>query len=167
MPKKISQDVFLLQHNFELLPLEVQELFDIAKKAADNAHSPYSNFQVGAALKMANGDVYTGSNQENASFPAGLCAERVAIYAAKAQHPDVPVEFMVIVAKHIEAKDFQYATPCGQCRQSMNEYEEKQETPIRIYLLAEDDQVFESRSVENLLPFKFTANILGANGAQN
>ncbi len=165
MAKKISQDVYLLQHQFEELPLDVQELFAKAKTAAKNAHSPYSNFQVGAALKMANGDIYTGSNQENASFPAGLCAERVAIFAAKAQNPDIAVEFMVIVAKHVEAKDYQYATPCGQCRQAMNEYEEKQEEPIRIYLMAEEGVVYESRSVENLLPFKFTADKLGSNGA--
>lgn len=160
MAKKISQDVYLLQHQLEDLPEEIQHLFVKAKEAAKNAHSPYSNFQVGAALKLEDGSVYSGSNQENAAYPAGLCAERVTIFSAKAQNPNLTVECIAIVAKHIDAKDYQYATPCGGCRQVMNEYEEKQKKPITVYLMAEDNQVLESRSIENLLPFKFTADVL-------
>ena len=160
MAKKISQDTYLLQHQLEELPEDIQYLFKRAKEAAKNAHSPYSHFQVGAALKLEDGNIYTGSNQENAAYPAGLCAERVAIFSAKALNPYISVECIAIVAKHIKAKDYQYATPCGGCRQVMNEYEEKQKKPIKIYLMADNEQVFESRSVENLLPFKFTADVL-------
>ena len=152
---KISQDVYLLKHQFEDLPLEVQLLFEKAKKAAKNAHSPYSHFQVGAALKLVNGEIFTGSNQENAAYPSGFCAERVTIFTAKAQNPNIAVECMVIVAKHIDANDYQYATPCGSCRQVMNEYEVKQKSPIKIYLMSENNQVLESRSVENFLPLNF------------
>lgn len=135
---------------------EVAELIEEAKKAANQAYAPYSRFLVGAALKLGNGLIIRGNNQENAAYPSGLCAERVACFAAKAQYPDESIEMIAIVAKNADADHFKLATPCGSCRQAMSEYENHQEELIKLYLLADDGQVYESESIENLLPFKFS-----------
>lgn len=138
----------------------VQDLMQKAIQVRDNAYAPYSKFNVGAALLLENGVVITGSNQENASYPSGLCAERTAIYYAGAQYPDVKILEIAISAtsKNIPTKD--PIPPCGACRQAISEYEVKQNTPISIYFMGESGKVVKSNSLANLLPWVFDKSVL-------
>ncbi len=154
--REITRTSKIIAYTSNSVEPKVQELIKEAKKAAGLAYAPYSNFQVGAALLLKNGLIIRGNNQENAAYPSGLCAERVACFAAKSQFPNEPILMIAIVAKNSEADHYKLATPCGSCRQSMSEYENNQETPIKLYLLGDDGQVYESESIENLLPYKFS-----------
>ena len=135
-------------------------LIKSAQEAALKAYAPYSNFLVGASLLLADGQVVTGNNQENACYPAGLCAERVAFFAAKSQNPDTDILKVVVVAKRREEDFYRAAAPCGSCRQVMSEYENNQSQPITLYMVDMEGKVYESPSIENLLPFKFSADSL-------
>ena len=136
------------------LPSADQELVNLAFEAAQNAYSPYSGFEVGAALRLANGVVVTGNNQENAAYPSGLCAERVAIFYAHARYPDSNIESIAVTASvdgHL-CEDPTY--PCGACRQVMAESENRSGKPIKIIIGGERiTQVMDS--VSSLLPFSF------------
>lgn len=138
----------------------VQDLMLKAIQVRDNAYAPYSKFNVGAALLLENGVVITGSNQENASYPSGLCAERTAIYYAGAQYPDIKILEIAISAtsKNTPTKD--PIPPCGACRQAISEYEVKQNTPISIYFMGESGKVVKSNSLANLLPWVFDKSVL-------
>ncbi|WP_084362803.1 cytidine deaminase [Roseivirga echinicomitans] len=156
MAKRIVKEVSLTQYEANELDQVTLELIEAAKKAALNAYSPYSNFQVGAALLLDNGKTISGNNQENACYPAGLCAERVAFFSAKSQYPDCQIMKVAIVAKPANQEQFKMATPCGSCRQVMSEYENNQEQSIKVYLPDADGSVYESDSIDNFLPFKFS-----------
>ncbi|MGJ8592553.1 MAG: cytidine deaminase [Aquaticitalea sp.] len=150
-------DVF---DNFEELPTDVQTLMNKAKAARLNAYAPYSKFLVGAAILMDNGEIITGSNQENASYPSGLCAERTAIFYAGAQFPSLRIKRMAIIAGSIHNKTTAPIPPCGACRQSIAEYEVKQDAPIEIYFMGETGKVVKSNSLSNLLPLMFDKSVL-------
>ncbi len=150
-------DVF---ENFEELPNDVKSLMEKAKEARLKAYAPYSNFLVGAALLMDNGDIITGSNQENASYPSGLCAERTAIFYAGAQFPNAKIVRMAIIAGSIHNDTASPIPPCGACRQSIAEYEVKQDAPIEIYFMGETGKVVKSNSLSNLLPLMFDKSFL-------
>jgi cytidine deaminase len=156
MAEKIKREIHLNVYNADEVPSEKQGLINEAKKAALKAYAPYSNFQVGAALQLDNGITVLGNNQENACYPSGLCAERVAFFAAKSQYPDSKVLAVAVVAKRSVDERFKMATPCGSCRQVMSEYENTQEQPIAVYLTDKEGKVYESESIDNLLPFKFS-----------
>ncbi|HLT32915.1 MAG TPA: cytidine deaminase [Aquaticitalea sp.] len=150
-------DVF---DTFEELPNEVQSLMNKAKEARFKAYAPYSNFLVGAALLLDNGEVITGSNQENASYPSGLCAERTAVFYAGAQFPKAKIIRMAIVAGARHTMTSSPIPPCGACRQSIAEYEVKQDAPIAIYFMGETGKVVKSDSLANLLPLMFDKSFL-------
>lgn len=143
------------------LPAEEQTLMQAAQAAALKAYAKYSRFQVGAALRLADGSIVSGNNQENACYPAGLCAERVAFFAAKSQYPDLAIVSAAVVAKRAEDNTFRAAAPCGSCRQVMSEYENNQDNLIRLYMMDAEGKIYESPSIENLLPFKFSEASLG------
>lgn len=134
---------------------DVQMLMHEAVKARNNAYAPYSNFHVGTALLLDNGEIITGSNQENASYPSGLCAERTAIFYAGAKYPKAKVLTMVITASAKSRETNNPIPPCGACRQSIAEYEVKQNAPIQIYFMGKVGKVAKSDSLKNLLPFIF------------
>ncbi len=142
------------------LPQEVQELMHRAMAIRKTAYAPYSNFAVGVALQLDNGEVITGSNQENAAYPSGLCAERVAIFYAGANFPDAKIIAMAITAGSKSSATTIPIPPCGACRQSIAEYEIKQESPIQIYFMGESGNVLCSESLKNLLPLMFDKNAL-------
>lgn len=144
----------------EELPLDVQQLMESAFTARDNAYAPYSNFHVGAAILMENGEIITGSNQENACYPSGLCAERTAIYYAGAKYPKSAIKIMAISAKALNKSMTKPVPPCGACRQAIAEYEVKQKLPIVLYFMGDSGQVFKSDSIESLLPLLFTQDYL-------
>jgi cytidine deaminase len=152
--QKISFDLSIYDSPQEL-PGKYEKLMSVAKKSREKAYAPYSNFKVGAAVLLENGEVVIGNNQENASFPSGLCAERVAIFQAGARFPGVPVEAIAISAASNLTKVSKPAAPCGNCRQAIAEYEQKQPKPIKIFMMGETGPVFSVNSLADLLPLTF------------
>lgn len=137
------------------LPLEIQSLMNQAIEIRKNAYAPYSKFRVGAAILLDNGKIVLGSNQENAAYPSGLCAERVAIFQAGAIYPNAKIVKLAITAASDTNPTLSPIPPCGACRQSIAEYEFKQDIPIEIYFMGESGEVYKSNSINNLLPLSF------------
>ncbi len=137
------------------LPADIQSLMQQAVETRKNAYAPYSRFRVGAALLLENGKTVVGSNQENAAYPSGLCAERVAIFQAGALYPNVKILKLAITAASDTNPTLSPIPPCGACRQSIAEYEFKQDTPIEIYFMGESGEIYKSNSINNLLPLSF------------
>jgi len=159
--KKITIESILdVFENFDELPEDVKSLMNSAKEVRLKAYAPYSNFLVGASLLLDNGEVITGSNQENASYPSGLCAERTAIYYSGAKYPDAKIVKMCIIAGSVHNETSSPIPPCGACRQAIAEYEVKQESPIEIYFMGETGKVVKSESLANLLPLMFDKSFL-------
>lgn len=154
--KKITvESTFEVYDSLNELPVSIQELMQSAVEAREKAYAPYSNFKVGASLLLENGEIITGSNQENASYPSGLCAERTAIYYAGSMYPDVKIKTLAITASSSTQETNSPIPPCGACRQAISEYEVKQNSPIEIYFMGKTGKVAKSESLANLLPFVF------------
>ncbi|SMD43172.1 cytidine deaminase [Aquiflexum balticum DSM 16537] len=126
-----------------------------ATNILESAHAPYSGFLVGAALLLENGAIFAANNQENVSFPVGICAERAVLSYAMANHPDIRPVKIVIVAKRKGESEFATVTPCGLCRQTINEYEVKFNSPIEISMLNPNGEILKASGIEQLLPFRF------------
>lgn len=154
------QTSFTVFDSRDALPADVQSLMDEAVAIRKNAYAPYSKFRVGAALLLDNGKVVLGSNQENAAYPSGLCAERVAVFQSGAVYPDAKIVRMAISAASDTNTTTSPIPPCGACRQSIAEYEFKQDQDIEIYFMGETGKVYKSNSLKNLLPFTFDKNFL-------
>lgn len=134
-----------------------KQLVEMAIEATHHSYAPYSKYNVGAALKLEDGNIIQGANQENASYPCGTCAERTAINYAQSSFPHTRVETVAIAARSSEAKEATSTTPpypCGLCRQALAEVEHRQSAPIRILLVTEHS-VMEIPSASALLPFAF------------
>ncbi len=151
---------FSVFENLQELPSSVQDLMEQAIAVRKKAYAPYSKFRVGAAILLDNGKIVLGSNQENAAYPSGLCAERVAIFQAGAIYPDATIVKMAITAASDTNQTSAPIPPCGACRQSIAEYEFKQDEPIEIYFMGEIGVIYKSDSLKNLLPFSFDKNFL-------
>lgn len=136
------------------------ELLVQAHEATDNSYVPYSKFHVGAAVRLANGVVIKGCNIENAAYPSGLCAERVTLFAAQSQYPEVPVEAIAITARSESADVTEPVAPCGACRQVMLETEQRSGRPMRIICQGHSGEVFVFDGVETLMPFIFLTKFL-------
>lgn len=143
----------------ELTP-DDRDLLNAARRIARDAWAPYSQFYVGAALRLANDEIVTGNNQENVAYPSGLCAERVAIYSAGALHPDVPVTTIAVSCRSSQFEVNKPMSPCGACRQAMAEYEIRWKQPIRVILAGETGAVQVVNSIRDLLPLLFEADQL-------
>lgn len=142
------------------LPQEIQDLMEQAVAIRKKAYAPYSKFRVGTALLLDNGKIVLGSNQENAAYPSGLCAERVAIFQSGAIYPEAKILKLAVTAASDTNPTLSPIPPCGACRQSISEYEFKQDSPIEIYFMGESGEVYKSNSIENLLPLSFDKNFL-------
>ena len=142
------------------LPTDIQELMLQAVAVRKTAYAPYSKFRVGVAILLDNGKIVLGSNQENAAYPSGLCAERVAVFHAGAIYPAAKILKMAITAASDTNQTTTPIPPCGSCRQSIAEYEIKQQTPIEIYFMGEIGIIYKSDSLKNLLPFMFDKKFL-------
>lgn len=138
----------------ELDPAD-EELCHHAVIAMKNSHSPYSKFRVGAALRLKSGKIILGSNQENAAYPSGLCAERVALFHWGANHPDDPIEAMAVTAFTEEFPILKPVTSCGSCLQVLAEYERKQGIPVKTILYCLDGPTWVINGIETFLPFLF------------
>jgi len=136
------------------------DLMSQSVKAQESSHSPYSNFRVGAAILLESGEIVLGSNQENAAYPSGLCAERVAIYTCGSNHPSKKISAIAISASTSKFDIKDVLAPCGACRQSMLEFEFKQKSNIKVLLKGVDGQVIEFGSIKDLLPIPFNCDAL-------
>jgi len=135
-------------------------LLRTARKLTVNAYAPYSQFLVGAVARLQNGEIITGTNQENASFPVGLCAERTLMAAAATLYPDVPIEVMAISYQSINGNSNHPISPCGMCRQAMQEFEERTGTPMKLVLGGQEGKIIVLESSTMLLPLAFSAKEL-------
>jgi len=140
-----KEDAWLLQH---------------AKDASKGAYAPYSHFQVGAAARLINGEIVKGTNQENASYPVGICAERVLLSAVATLHPQVPIESMAVSYRSDNVKSDHPITPCGICRQTLQEYEQRVHSPIRLILGGLDGKIIVIEKASMLLPLSFSSTDL-------
>lgn len=154
---EISMEVY---EDVSKLPDIVQDLMNKAQEARENAYAPYSHFRVGVAIRLASGEIVIGNNQENAAYPSGLCAERVAIFYVGAAYPNEEIVEIAITARSQNQVLDQPIGPCGACRQSMLEYEQKQKKPIAVYFTGETGGVIKVDSIKDFLPFGFDATYL-------
>ena len=136
------------------LPAEDRELVLAAREATSGSYAPFSGFNVGAAVRLSDGTVIKGSNQENAAFPSGLCAERVALFYANASHPDIPVDTLAVTAVQNGVFCPEPAAPCGACRQVMAEVQKRSGKKMRI-ILAGLEKIYVFPSVDSILPLIF------------
>ena len=140
--------------NMDQLSSADRELAEAAIKAMSGAYTPYSHFNVGAAVRLSTGEIVTGANQENIAFPSGLCAERTAMFHAGAARPDAAMEEIAIAASQNGRICASPATPCGACRQVMAEYQGKSGRPMSI-LLVGDEKIWKFSRVDDILPLIF------------
>lgn len=131
-----------------------------ARKVTEQAYAPYSNFHVGAVALLDNGEIVKGTNQENASYPVGICAERVLLGSAATLYPDIPIKTIAISYNSEEIKSDHPISPCGMCRQALLEYETRTSKPIRLILSGQEGKVFIIKTARFLLPFAFTKDEL-------
>ena len=146
--------------NIDKLALEDRALLQQAIESREQAYAPYSRFYVGAAVQLANGHIVRGNNQENAVYPNGLCAERVAIFAAHANYPKEKIITVAITCRNTQKPTTEPRTSCGSCRQAMLEYELNQAQPIRVLFYGETGRVWLIASTKLLLPFYFDKSAL-------
>ncbi len=144
--------------SLEETPQEGRMLMEKAIAATDTAYSPYSHFKVGAAVLLADGTVVTGSNQENIAYPSGMCAERTALFSASANYPASKVKAIAVVGKDATGNLVE-ASPCGACRQVMEEYEESANQKMDVYLYLKEGRIRCIKGVKSLLPFSFKAEL--------
>jgi len=147
-------------NHLEDLDSESKYLAHKAKEAAAHAYAPYSKFYVGAALIFDDGTIVSGANQENAAYPLCMCAERVALYTATAQHPEKKIAKLAVVAHKKHHKELSPATCCGSCRQVLVEFEARQNKPISLIMLGPDQKWIKAPSAASILPLSFTKESL-------
>ena len=157
--KKVTFDIEVYSNRIEL-SAEDAHLLEMAIQARENAYAPYSNFSVGAAVLLEDGTIVLGNNQENASYPAGLCAERVAMFYAGANYPKLSIKSIAVTASSKTQELVHPAGPCGSCRQAMAEYEQKQKTPISIIMGGSTGEVYKCTAIQDLLPLAFNSSFL-------
>lgn len=155
-----KQTSFVIYKSISELTNEISDLMQHAKKAISRAYAPYSGFQVGAAILLANGKIVTGNNQENAAYPSGMCAERVAIWSASSRYPNIVIKKIAITVKSSTKQVDQPVAPCGACRQTLLEYEINQKEPIEVFFMGEIGKVIKANSLQDLLPFSFDQSFL-------
>jgi cytidine deaminase len=142
------------------LPEEDQWLLNKAREVTSNAYAPYSKFQVAAVARMSNGEIVTGTNQENASFPVGLCAERVLLASISSSFPGISIEKIAISYKSELQKCDHPISPCGICRQSLQEFESRVNKPVELIMGGMEGPVYVVDSASRLLPLAFTSEEL-------
>ena len=152
--KTINLNIAIKHCQLDELSVADRELIEQAMKATDNAYAEYSHFYVGAALRLANGRIVIGANQENAAFPSALCAERTAVFSAQANFPDQSIEALALVARNDNGLIDNPVTPCGACRQVLLGVEERYGLPMRILMYGKSG-VYSVGSAKDLLPLSF------------
>ncbi len=161
MNKKSLNIEYVEYDSINGLDTDLLSLVHEADNNLKNAYAPYSKFKVSAVCMMANGEIIKGTNQENGAYPSGLCAERVAIFAAKSQFPDQNVDKIVITTEQTATEP---VSPCGACRQVLIEYEVAQNQSIELIMKSGDSKVWQFKSVKDILPFAFNGEFLKEKG---
>lgn len=158
--KDLTIQAVIKVYQYNELSEEDRRLIDMAKEATKRSYAPYSKFSVGAAALLANGEIVTGTNQENAAYPSGLCAERTTLFYANSQYPDQAVKTLAIAAR--TENDFLDSPipPCGACRQVILETEKRYNQPIRILLYGKEN-IYLIEGIEDLLPLSFSKKDMG------
>lgn len=156
--RKYSSFEYLSYPDSTALSSEDQQLLQEARGVTAKAYAPYSQFNVGAVMLLENGELVRGTNQENASFPAGICAERVALSAAASLYPGIAVNTIAISYHNLNGSSDTPISPCGICRQSLAEQENRQAQPIRLIMGGQTGQVFVLQTAKHLLPLGFSAD---------
>ncbi len=156
--KKIKHIIEIEDYqSFDELNSTDRKLLDKAQQACKSAYAPYSQFRVGAAVLLEGGEIVTGNNQENAAYPSGLCAERVAMYYASANYPNVPMLSIAIAVASDKVEFTKPLAPCGSCRQVMAEYEHLYKLKMRVILSEPGGRVQIINGISDLLPLTFNA----------
>ncbi len=156
-----QETIYELYNSIDELNKEDKHLLEQAMDAAGSAYAPYSHFKVGAAVLLQNGTIVKGSNQENAAYPSGLCAERVALFSCGAQFPGITIKSIAVTAFIETSKLPHPVSPCGDCRQVMAEYEHRYHKNIRMIMITDGGKIIVLESVKLLLPFMFNSESLG------
>ena len=149
-----------LYNDVNELSIEDKKLMSKAIEARKNAYAPYSKFYVGAALLLENGEIVLGNNQENAAYPSGMCAERVAVWKAGSTFPGIKIVKLAITASSTITKVDKPIGPCGACRQTLSEYEINQKEPFPVIFMGEVGEIVKTPSLLSLLPFSFDSSYL-------
>lgn len=158
--KELNIQIDIKIYELEELNESDRELLGAACEATNRSYAPYSHFSVGAAARLANGTIVTGTNQENAAYPSGLCAERTTLFYANSQYPNQAVETLVIAARNEHGEFLEDPIPpCGACRQVMLETEKRFNHPMRILLYGRKG-IYELKNVGELLPLSFDASAM-------
>jgi cytidine deaminase len=160
MKEKKFEFNYTVYENIDELPEAEKNLLTEARDVTEHAYAPYSRFQVGAIAKLANGELIKSSNQENASFPVGLCAERVLLATVSSLYPKIPIESIAVSYKSTEQKSDHPISPCGICRQALQEYEGRINQPVELILGGMEGPVYVIDSATRLLPLAFTSEEL-------
>lgn len=161
MKERTYQFSYTIIENMQELAAADANLLQQARELTKIAYAPYSKFHVASVARLANGNIVKGTNQENASFPVGICAERSLLAAAGTLYPNEIIDTMVVTYKPQDAKSDKPISPCGMCRQALLEYETRVQHPIRIILAGMEGPVYIINTAKNLLPFAFTDDDLG------
>ena len=156
MEEREIKFTLLVFKNTSEISAEDNALINAAKAAIDNAYAPYSNFKVAAAILLENGQTVTGTNQENASFPAGICAEGTALSAASSLYPNISIKKIAITVKRDKNPIDRPLAPCGICRQRILEYETRFDSKIEIILTGETGDIYSVKTVKDLMPLNFS-----------
>ena len=156
---EISTEVIVFDNPLELEEIE-RKLLTKAKEGQEKAYAPYSNFLVGAAVLLQNGEIINGGNQENAAFPACICAERTVLSAASTMFPNIKPIMLAVAVKNLKKEQLKPAAPCGECRQYIFEIERKFNFAIPIIMQAESNKIYKVNSSSELLPLAFAKNDL-------
>ncbi len=157
--KEIKLEIPVTVCSYDELTEEERRLINAAREATQRSYAPYSHFSVGAAALLENGIIVTGTNQENAAYPSGTCAERTTLFYANSQYPDQAVRTLAIAARSEEGFVDTPISPCGSCRQVLLETEKRFGKPIRVLLYGKE-QIYILEGVSNLLPLSFGAEFL-------
>jgi cytidine deaminase len=160
MKEKQFQFSYSVYDSIDELPVDKKDLLLKARQATQYSYAPYSNFHVGAIAKMKNGEFIQGTNQENASFPVGMCAERVLLSSVSSRFPDLPVQSIAISYNSDHHSTDHPISPCGICRQTLQEYESRMNHPIELILGGMTGPVYVIDTVSKLLPLAFTGDEL-------
>ncbi|MEO6905441.1 MAG: cytidine deaminase [Ginsengibacter sp.] len=158
MSNEVFRFDFKIYDSIEDLAKEDADLLKEARKATQSAYAPYSNFKVGAFAKLVNGESVSGTNQENASYPAGICAERTLMSTASVLYPNVGIKTIAISYNNLNGKSDQPISPCGICRQSFVEFQQRTKTSIRIIMSGMEGKIQVIENASNLLPLSFSSD---------
>lgn len=152
---EISTEIYVFDDLNELNE-DDKNLVQVAHQATEKSYAPYSNFKVGCSILLENGEIVSGGNQENAAYPVCICAERVALSTASSMYPNVRPLKIAIAIKNEKKTQSDPAAPCGECRQTIFEYEKRFNSPIKVFMRGEVGRIFMVESVAELLPLAFS-----------